>query len=123
MKSLPIVFSLCLISISPCLAQRLLMGREFAAKQIRLAIKENYIADGVRHKLTIDKQTAIAVAEVYLFKTYGKKQILTERPYEVYLINGYWWMMGTIPKNADGGGFELIMNAKNGQIIRLTHYK
>jgi hypothetical protein len=122
MKSSSVAFLLILLLASQCFGQRLLMGQGFAKNRIHEAIKENYIVNN-EHKLIIDKTTAIAVAEIYLFKVYGKKQILKERPYEVYLIDGYWWMMGTLPKGWDGGGFELIMNAKNGQIIYLTHYR
>jgi len=122
MKNL-IVISLIFLGINTCSAQRMLMGKEFAVKQVKSAIKDKEISQSLRHPLTIDKETAISVAEIYLFKAYGKKQILTERPYEIYLINGYWWMMGTIPKGADGGGFELIMSAKDGRIIRFAHYK
>lgn len=122
MKALSVIL-LCTFCAMNSFSQRLLIGREFAIKQVKSAIKDKEISQLSRHPLTIDKETAIAVAEVYLFKAYGKKQILKERPYEVYLIDGYWWMMGTLPKGWDGGGFEFIMNAKNGQIVRFTHYK
>lgn len=122
MKNL-IIIAILLLACNISFAQRILMGREFAKKQVKSAIKDKEVGQLSPHPLTIDKETAISVAEVYLFKTYGKKQILTERPYEVYLIDGYWWMMGTIPIGAKGGGFEIILDARNGKIIRLTHYK
>ena len=66
---------------------------------------------------------AVAIAEPILFDLFGKAQILQEKPYEVYLINGYWYISGTIPKGWKGGGFEIIFSAKDGKIIRVTHYK
>ena len=63
------------------------------------------------------------MTEPLLFDIFGKDQILSERPYEVYLIDGYWYLAGTIPKGSKGGGFEVVISAKDGQIIRLTHYK
>jgi len=67
--------------------------------------------------------TAIAMAEPVLFDIFGKEQTLKEKPYEVYLIDGYWYISGTIPKGSLGGAFEIILSAKNAEIIRLTHYK
>ena len=52
-----------------------------------------------------DREPAIAVAEPIVFKIYGKKNIVRERPYECYLIDGYWYICGTLPKGWKGGGF------------------
>lgn len=70
-----------------------------------------------------NSSTAISIAEPLLFNVFGKDQILSEKPYEVHLIDGYWYISGTIPKGSKGGGFEIIFSAKNAEIIRLTHYK
>ena len=70
-----------------------------------------------------DKQTAIAVAEPILFNTYGKKNIRDQKPYECYLIDGYWYVSGTLPKGWRGGVFEIIISSKDGKIIKLTHGK
>ena len=70
-----------------------------------------------------DSQTAIAVVEPILFKIYGKKNIISERPYECYLIDDYWYISGTLPKGWDGGVFEIIISAKDGKIIKLIHGK
>ena len=68
-----------------------------------------------------DKETAISIAEIMLFKSYGKATISTERPYECYLVDGYWFLRGTLPKNFTGDVFEMIMSAKDGRIIKMTH--
>jgi hypothetical protein len=68
-----------------------------------------------------DKETAISIAELMLFRSYGKATITTERPYECYLIDGYWFLRGTLPKNFTGDVFEMIMGAKDGRIIKMTH--
>jgi hypothetical protein len=98
------------------------MGKEFAKQQLR------ELLNGKGQPFTWDtliknSSTAISMAEPLLFDIFGKDQILTERPYEVYLIDGYWYLSGTIPKGWKGGGFEIIMNANDGKIVRLTHYK
>jgi len=68
-----------------------------------------------------DKETAISIAEIMLFRSYGKATITTERPYECYLIDGYWFLRGTLPKNYTSEVFEMIMSAKDGRIIKMTH--
>ncbi len=68
-------------------------------------------------------QAAIAIAEPILFGVYGKQEILDERPYEVYLIDGYWVLNGTLPVGSHGGGFLIILSAKDAQVINLIHYK
>jgi hypothetical protein len=73
--------------------------------------------------LITDKETAIAMAEPLLFKIYGKEEIESERPYEVYLIDGYWYISGTLPKGYLGGTFIIIINSINGEVIRLIHEK
>lgn len=98
------------------------LGKEFATQQL------HELLNGKGQAFTWDtliknSSTAIAVAEPILFNIFGKDQILTERPYEVYLIDGYWYLAGTIPKGWKGGSFEIILNAKDGKVIRLTHYK
>jgi hypothetical protein len=72
--------------------------------------------------LLSDKETAIEYAEIILFKVYGKEQIISERPYNIYKAHGFWYMDGTL-KEEKGGTFEIIFNSKNGQIIRLCHGK
>lgn len=70
-----------------------------------------------------DSATAVAVAESILFKVYGKDEILGEKPYNVDFVDGYWALTGTLPKGYFGGTFVIIMAAKDGRVIKLTHYK
>ena len=99
-----------------------IMGKEFAKHQL----DELFIGKGqpfTWDTLIKSPSIAVAIAEPILFDLFGKSQILQEKPYEVYLINGYWYISGTIPKGSKGGGFEIIFSAKDGKIIRVTHYK
>ena len=68
-------------------------------------------------------ETAIAVVEPILFDIYGRNNIVRQRPYECYLVDGYWYVAGTLPENYVGGVFEIILNAKNGEVIKLIHGK
>jgi len=100
----------------------LILGEETAKEQLKEALEgrgQRYTFD----TLIRNASTAIAIVEPILFELYGKQQIISERPYEVYLLDGYWYLAGTIPKDWKGSGFEIILSARNGEIIRLTHYK
>jgi hypothetical protein len=71
-----------------------------------------------------DEETAIKVAEVYLFKLFGKAKIEEEQPYQICNIKGYWFIMGTMPKKyIFGGYFEIVISAKTGEVVRLSHGK
>lgn len=74
-------------------------------------------------ELIPDKETATRFAEVILFKTFGEDKIKDERPYEIYRIDGYWILSGTIPVGYDGGGFEIIFQSTDGKVISLKHYR
>ena len=99
---------------------RVVIGEDSA----RQAIK-NILSDSAyrlsRDTLIKDKETATSLAELMLFKTYGKATITSERPYECYLVDGYWYLRGTLPKNFTGDVFEMIISAKDGRIIKISH--
>ena len=96
------------------------IGEDSARQTIK-----NFVSGGV-DKLPVDtliddKETAIAIAEPFLFKLYGKATITSEKPYECYLLDGYWFLRGTLPKNFTGDVFEVIMSARDGRIFKMTH--
>ncbi len=99
---------------------RAIIGEDSAKQTIKNILND----DGYKlssDTLIRDKETAISIAEIMLFKSYGKATITTERPYECYLIDGYWFLRGTLPKNYTVDVFEMIMSAKDGKIIKMTH--
>ena len=102
--------------------QRIFLGREVAKQHLKevLALQSKPFASD---SLIKDSATAAAIAEPILFNMYGREQILSERPYEVYLIDSLWYLMGTIPEGSKGGGFEIVINSKNSQVMSLRHYK
>lgn len=99
---------------------RVVIGEDSA----RQAIK-NILSDSAYSlspdSLLKDKETVTSLAELMLFKTYGKATITSERPYECYLVDGYWYLRGTLPKNFTGDVFEMVMSAKDGRVIKMTH--
>jgi len=58
-----------------------------------------------------------------LWDIYGKKRIKKQKPYNVYLIDKYWFLKGTLPKGMKGGTFMIIIDSRNYKVIRLTHGK
>ena len=69
-----------------------------------------------------DAKTAADVAYIILVKIYDKETINHELPLRVTSIGSYWIISGTLHSEL-GGTAEIIMNKKNGTIVRLIHYK
>jgi hypothetical protein len=99
------------------------LGIEVAKQELSQALNDELEKPMfVRHPIR-DKKNAVGVAEPILFKIYGENKIADEKPYEIYLIDGYWVLMGTLPKNMLGGTFLIILSAKEGKVIKLIHGK
>jgi hypothetical protein len=111
-----------LISFGQNVNETPLTGEQYAKQEIKAALINTKVKP-FYDTLIGDKETAIAVVEPILFKFYGKEEILSERPYETYFINGYWYICGTLLKEYKGGTFEIIINSINGQVIKLAHGK
>ncbi|HWY98831.1 MAG TPA: NTF2 fold immunity protein [Bacteroidia bacterium] len=73
--------------------------------------------------LVNNEKTAIAEAEAILFNIYGKEQIESEKPYGVTYKNGCWFISGTLPQDAAGGVFSIVINAKDGKAVVFPHGK
>lgn len=74
-------------------------------------------------KAILNSKTAVEIAENILFPIYGKDNIIKQRPYDVNFIDGYYIINGTFPKPTIGGTFLIIINSKDGKVIKLTHGK
>ena len=116
-----LIFIMSSCSSGPNFKNQTVVGEENAKQAIKEAIKNK--TKPFYDTLIKTKEAAIAMAEPILFDIYGKKEIINERPYECYLIDGYWYISGTLPKDWVGGVFEIIINAKDGQVIKLIHGK
>ena len=109
-----------LTSYGQAVKGRSMVGEAYAREQVRQAVRGPV---DVATAILPNKQVAIAVAESILFPAYGQRNIVNERPYEVYRINGCWYISGTLPAGYDGGTFEIVLKAADGQVLRLTHGK
>ena len=101
MKTYIVITLCCLGNVFNSSAQnfdgRLVLGEKVARQEINETLKGN--TKPFYDTLIKEKTTAIAIAEVLLFKIYGKENIESERPYEIYRINGYWYKSGTLSKD------------------------
>jgi hypothetical protein len=128
MKNLLVAFNFFILTISSCgqtNVDRLKLGEAHARNELKVALSDTTIHNVISANSVIikDKETAINVVEPILFAIYTKDNIIKQRPYEVYLIDNYWVVSGTLPKGYLGGTFLIIVNATNSKIIRLTHGK
>jgi hypothetical protein len=119
--SLLIIMSSC-NSISQDFGGRTVVGKQYAMQEIKKALS-NKNATTFYDTLIKDQEIAIAMAEPILFRIYGKPNIIEERPYECYMIDGYWYISGTLPKGWTGGVFEIIIRSKDACVIKLIHGK
>ena len=71
--------------------------------------------------LVPDKETAIKIAEVILFRLYGEEDIIAERPYKVKQEDDIWWISGTLRENEFGSAFNIAVSKQTGAILHLEH--
>lgn len=120
------LLSFLLITLSSCAQnKRLVLGIENANEELKIALSKKSQHNVIdNEKLVIkDSVTAIKIAEPFLFDIYGKEKIEKQRPYEIYLLENYWVISGTLPENYVGGTFLIIIDARNSKIIKITHGK
>lgn len=98
------------------------LGEEYAKDELKIALSDSTNQIVINDNLISDKETAIKISEAILFKIYGEENITEQRPYEIHFINNFWILNGTL-KYEKGGTFLIIIDAKNGKVVRLTHGK
>jgi hypothetical protein len=102
-----------------------ILGKSYAQQELKLAFTNKEQQNVIDNKSVIikDSVTAISVAEPILFGLYGKDNIVNQRPYEIYRIDNYWVISGTLSKYQLGGTFLIIINAKDSRVVKITHGK
>ena len=122
------IFTLLTIALTACgqtKSDRSILGKSYAEQELKSALIDNSQNNLIDNKIAIvkDSLTAINIAEPILFSIYGKDNITKQRPYEIYLIDSYWVISGTLPKKYKGGTFLIIIDSRDCKIIRITHGK
>jgi hypothetical protein len=130
MKRIKLIYFLTILTVSysafgQSTTDRQILGREFAEQELKSALFDKSLHNVADKKGIIvkDSLTAIDIAEQILFKKYGKKQIRKQLSYETYLINNYWVIFGTLPKDSDGGTFFIILDSRDSSILKITHWQ
>jgi hypothetical protein len=124
MKYLMVIFFAFTIS-SYAQNNRTHLGEKYAKEELD-AVLANKSGDNLvdnKELIVKNSNTAIKIAETILFDIYGKANIEEQKPYEKYLIKGYWVILGTLPERSKGGTFLIIIDAKNAQVLKITHGK
>lgn len=97
-------------------------GHAFVGRKDIADYVDQFIPDTVANtpgRPVTNEDSVVAIAEPFLITTYGQQQIESERPYEVYKIDGYWILAGTSPAdNSTGGTAWVIINPANGIIVK-----
>lgn len=106
-------------------SDRLILGKKYAEEELKSALSDTVKHNVINSKTIIikDSLTATMIAESVLFGIYGKANITKQKPYEIYHIDNYWLLTGTLPKGWHGGTFLIILDDRNSQIIKITHGK
>jgi len=105
-------------------AKRLILGRGHAQRalnEVLLGYFRHNLVGGRNRNIIDNEDTALKIAEIILFSIYTEENIVRQRPYEIYLIDHYWVISGTIPEGYRDGTFLIIINAQNAQILQVTH--
>ena len=115
--------SMLLLCASACGQQHVRSTRAGLKELLTETLKEPVERRVLVSPVIPDSTTAIAVAEALTFDIYGDKHIRRQKPYQVALIDGYWVVTGSLPVGHDGGVFEVVLDAKDGRVLRLAHGK
>ncbi|WP_157807295.1 NTF2 fold immunity protein [Hymenobacter chitinivorans] len=121
-NSLALAVALFSLVAFPAPAQRfrgrLVLGEEVARQRVAQARLPKLAGASAAAP---DTATALAVAEKVAFREFGRKNIIAQRPYEAYLVDGYWCISGTLPWGYEGGTFVVLLNAATYQVAKVSH--
>lgn len=130
MKKIKAIYFLTLLifTLTACRksrGDRIILGKEYAEQEIKSSLIDKSQHNIIDNKKVIikDSLTALNVAEPILLSIYGKDNITKQQPYEIYFIDNYWLITGTLPSGWKGGTFLFIIDSRDGKIIRITHGK
>lgn len=71
--------------------------------------------------LVPDKDTAIKIAEVILFRLYGERDVTSQKPYGVTEDENIWWVCGTLKKDDLGSVFTIAISRQTAAVLYLEH--
>ncbi len=130
MKNIKAIYLLTLLTstLTACgqtKGDRTILGKSYAEQELKSALtdKTQHNVIDNRNIIIKDSLTATNIAEPILFGIYGKDNITKQRPYEIYFIDNYWLITGTLPSGWKGGTFLIIIDSRDSKVVRITHGK
>jgi NTF2 fold immunity protein len=122
------ILILLTFSLSACGQSKMdsqILGKDYAQNELKVALTDKPQHNVIDYKTIIinDSATAIEISEPILFGIYGKNNIIEQKPYEIYHIDNYWIISGTLPKGYKGGTFLIIIDSRDSKVIKITHGK
>jgi cbb3-type cytochrome oxidase subunit 3 len=79
--------------------------------------------DTITSDTLINKRIALSIANEVFSKKNGKWRTFLNKPFDIYLINGYWFVYGPNPKGMLDYGPMLIINCQTGEIRLKEGYR
>lgn len=76
----------------------------------------DYQMPGPKEGYVPDKETAIKIAEVILFRVYGERNITVQRPYVVTEDEDIWWVCGTLHTDF-GSVFKIAISRQTAAVL------
>jgi hypothetical protein len=78
----------------------------------------DYTMPGPKEGYVPDKETAIKIAEVVLFRLYGEQNIIAQRPYVSVEDENIWWVCGTVHSEL-GSEFKIAISKQTAAVLYL----
>ena len=101
------------------------LGKDAAQQELKEAPSNHVQHNNVDNKNLIIKnsKTVVNIAEPILFDMFGKENIEKQKPYEMYLLDEYWIISGTLTTGYKGGTFLIIIDGRNAKVLKSSHGK
>lgn len=96
-------------------------------QRLHLDIEDNITSLNKEGEEVSSAEMAFKIAEPMLIDTYGKENILLQKPFRINLVDDIWVIYGTLPlangKMAVGGTAYIEIRKKNGELVKMIHEK
>ena len=120
MRTILYVFICCII-LQSCNDKKWIKLDKAQTVEHFTILKESHSNVYNRRPLLYNEDIAINAAEVYLFDRYGMSNIKNERPYQIGKIDNFWVIVGSFASKKNGGYFEIVIDANNGEVLKMIH--
>ena len=123
-----IFFSFVVLSFLPGCAgdneSQNVMSEEDARTIVYESINNPNLHNAIGQSTILGNRDQVKIyAELVLFEIYGKENIESQKPYDIFEIDDYWLLKGNLNENEVGGVFLIIIDSRDGRIIRMSHEK